>query len=382
MKKLLIVVNVDWFFLSHRKDIALKAQEAGWDVTVVAHDTGKGDVIRNLGLKFINLPIDSTGMNPIHELKTLSFLCSLYRSNKDAIVHHVGLKNILWGSLAARKEKVKGVVNAISGLGSLFVNEQSLLNKALIQVLKFGHRHKNLKVIFQNHDDERLFNDKHVVTPDQKRFIKGSGVDLNDFAFVPMPTEGKIKVIFTGRMIEEKGVLILIEAAEKLRKEFEGSVEFQLVGGLYPNPKALTKEDIESRCDGKYIKWLGFRNDVKNLLAEASVVAFPSYYREGLPKSLIEANAIGRPIITTNSIGCKDTVEDGVNGFLIPIKDSDALTDKLRTLLLDSELRVRMGKSARAIAERNFSLADVIDKHLRIYDELYNAPTYICAFRN
>lgn len=365
------MVNVDWFFLSHRKDIAIKAQEAGWDVTVVAHDTGKGDVIRNLGLKFINLPIDSTGMNPLHELKTLIFLCRLYRSNKDAIVHHVGLKNILWGSLAARKEKVKGVVNAISGLGSLFVNEQSLLNKALIKVLKFGHKHRNLKVIFQNHDDERLFDDKHVVTLDQKRFIKGSGVDLNDFAFVPMPTDGKIKVIFTGRMIEEKGVLILIEAAEKLRKEFEDTVEFELVGGLYPNPKALTKQDIESRCDDKYIKWLGYRNDVKNLLAEASIVAFPSYYREGLPKSLIEANAIGRPIITTNSIGCKDTVENGVNGFLIPIKDSDALADKLRTLLLDSELRIRMGKSARAIAERDFSLADVIDKHLKIYDELY-----------
>lgn len=371
MKKLLMVVNVDWFFLSHRKDIAIKAQEAGWDVTIVAHDTGKGDVIRNLGLKFINLPIDSTGMNPLHELKTLKFLCGLYSKNRDAIVHHVGLKNILWGSLAARKEKVKGVVNAISGLGSLFVNEQSLLNKALIKVLKFSHKHRNLKVIFQNHDDERLFDDKHVVTPDQKRFIKGSGVDLNDFAFVPMPTEGKIKVIFTGRMIEEKGVLILIEAAEKLRKDFEDTVEFQLVGGLYPNPKALTKEDIESRCDGKYITWLGYRTDVKDLLSAASIVAFPSYYREGLPKSLIEANAIGRPIITTDSIGCKDTVEDDVNGFLIPIKDSHALADKLRILLTDSELRIKMGKAARTIAERNFSLSDVVDKHLKIYDELY-----------
>lgn len=367
-----MVVNEDWFFLSHRKEIALKAQEAGWNVTIVAHDTGKGEMIRNLGLKFINLPIDSTGMNPMHELKTLNFLCKLYHKNKDAIVHHVGLKNILWGSLAARKERVKGVVNAVSGMGSLFVNEQSLLNKVLIQVLKLGHRHKNLKVIFQNHEDERLFDDKNIVTSAQKRFIKGSGVDLNDYSFVPMPNSDKIKVIFIGRMIEEKGVLILTEAAEKLRSEFEDSVEFLLVGGLYPNPKALKKEDIEVRCDGNYISWLGYRTDVKDLLIVSSIVAFPSYYREGLPKSLIEANAIGRPIITTNSIGCKDTVEDGVNGFLIPIKDSEALAQKLRILFTNPELRAKMGKEARKIAERFFSLTNVIEKHLKIYNELYN----------
>lgn len=374
-KRLLIVVNVDWFFLSHRKDIALKAQDAGWDVTIVAHDTGKGDVIRNLGLKFIDLPIDSTGMNPVHEFICLNFLCKLYRKNKDAVIHHVGLKNILWGSLAARKEKVRGVVNAVSGLGSLFANERSILNKVLIQVLKYGHRHNNLKVIFQNHDDERLFEDRNVIIPDQKRFIKGSGVDLDDFAFVPIPQEGKIKVIFTGRMIEEKGILVLFEAAEKLRKEFDKKVEFLLVGGLYPNPKALTREDIESRCDGKYISWLGYRNDVKDLLAASSIVAFPSYYREGLPKSLIEANAIGRPIITTNSIGCKDTVADGVNGFIIPIKDSEALAQKLRLLITNRDLMEKMGIAARKIAERDFSLTNVIEKHLKIYDELYSNST-------
>lgn len=366
-----MVVNEDWFFLSHRKDVALKAQEAGWDATVVAHDSGKGETIRGLGLKFIDLPIDSTGMNPVHELRTLRFLCKLYHENQDAIVHHVGLKNILWGSLAARKENVRGVVNAVSGLGSLFANEQSLLNKGLISVLKFGHRHKNLKVIFQNHDDERLFDDRKVVVTEQKKFIKGSGVDLDDYAFVPMPTGGKVKIIFTGRMIEEKGVLILADAAEKLRAEFEDTVEFLLVGGLYPNPKALKKEDIERRCDGKYISWLGYRTDVKELLASSSIVAFPSYYREGLPKSLIEANAIGRPIITTNSIGCKDTVEDGVNGFLIPVKDSEALAQKLRILLVNPELRTEMGKAARKIAERDFSLSNVVDKHLEIYNELF-----------
>lgn len=371
--KLFIVVNEDWFFLSHRKDIAINAKEAGWDVTIVAHDSGKGEEIKKLGLKFIDLPIDSTGMNPMHELKTFRFLCKLYRDNRDAIIHHVGLKNILWGSLAAKKENVKGIVNAVSGLGSLFANEQSLLNKILIKILKFGHNQRNLRVIFQNHEDEKLFDERHVVENYQKKFIKGSGIDLNDFAYVPMPTKEPLKVIFTGRMIEEKGVLILTEAAQKLKSEFEGKIEFILVGGLYPNPKALTKEDIESHCDGKYIKWLGYRTDVKELLASSSIVAFPSYYREGLPKSLIEANAIGRPIITTNSIGCKDTVEDGVNGFLIPIKDSEALASKLRLLIESPSIRNKMSMAARMIAERDFSITDVINKHLDIYNELLAA---------
>lgn len=368
--KLLMVVNEDWFFLSHRKEIAVKAKEVGWDVTIIAHDSGKSRKIKDLGLKFINLPIDSTGMNPIHELKTLRFLCKLYSDNRDAIIHHVGLKNILWGSLAAKKEKVRGVVNAVSGLGSLFANEKSLLNRILIKILKFGHKQKNIRVIFQNHEDEKLFDERHVIGYNQKKFIKGSGVDLNDFEYVPMPTTEPIKVIYTGRMIEEKGVLILTEAARKLKSEFEGKVEFILVGGLYPNPKALSEADIKEQCDGSYIQWLGYRTDIKELLATSSIVAFPSYYREGLPKSLIEANAIGRPIITTSSIGCKDTVEDGVNGFLIPIKDSDALASKLRVLIENPNKRNEMSKAARAIAERDFSLTDVINKHLNIYNEL------------
>ena len=178
---------------------------------------------------------------------------------------------------------------------------------------------------------------------------------------------GKIHVIFTARMVREKGTLILIDAAEELRKEYENKVDFWLCGKLSDNPNALSEEELRSHCDGNYIQWLGLRKDVKELLQQASIVAFPSYYREGVPKSLIEACATGRPIVTTNSIGCKDTVEDGVNGFLIPIKDSHALAEKLRVLIDDPELRQKMGKASRLKAEREFSLDDVIKKHLEVY---------------
>lgn len=369
--KLFIVVNHDWFFLSHRKEIGIAAKNAGWDVTVVSCNTGKFDEIESLGLKTTDLPINATGMNPIEEWKTFSFLWKLYKKEKPDVVHHVGLKTILWGGLAAKLTKVKGVVNAVSGLGVLFSEGKlSLTARGILSVLRFSHRRKGIKVIFQNHEDEALLLNNHVTKKENVVFIKGSGVDLNKFAYVPVPNTSPIKVIFTGRMVKEKGVVVLSEAAEKLRKEFEDKVEFLLCGKLSDNPKAMKQEELEALCDGKYFQWLGHRTDVKELLEQSQIVAFPSYYREGVPKSLIEATAIGRPIVTCNSVGCKDTVEDGKNGFLIPIKDSNALAEKLKILFDDYGLRKRMGEESRKIAVRDFSLDIVIKKHLETYTSL------------
>lgn len=369
--KLFIIVNVDWFFLSHRKDIALAAQKEGWDVTIVTADTGKLKEIEALGLKTINLPMSRSGMNIIQELGTLNFLRKLYKQEMPDVVHHVGMKTILWGTLAAKFAKVKGVVNAVSGLGGFFAEDnKSMLAKIMPKVLKFSHNRKNLLVIFQNNEDRGMYVKKGIIDDRQARFIKGSGVDLKDFDYTPEPTDGKVKIILTARMIVEKGVWLLTEAAEKLRKEYEDKAEFWLVGGIDDHPGAITKEQLDAACDGKYIKWLGYRTDVKELLQQSHIVAFPSYYMEGLPKSLIEACAIGRPIITTQSIGCKDTVDDGVNGFLIAPKAVEPLVEKLRLFIDDAALRQKMGKASREKAEREFSLDVVIEKHLAIYNEL------------
>lgn len=371
MKKLFIIVNVDWFFLSHRKDIALAAQNARWDVTIVTADTGKVKDIEAIGLKTISLPMSRSGMNIKEELGTLRFLYLLYKREKPDVVHHVGMKTILWGTLAAKFAKVNGVVNAVSGLGGFFAEDnKSILAKVMPKVLRNSHHGQNLLVIFQNHEDETMYVKKGIISNNQVRFIKGSGVNLNDFCYTQELTDGKINAILTARMIVEKGVFLLTEAAERLRKDYESKVEFWLVGGLDDHPGAITKEQLDAVCDGKYIKWLGYRTDVKELLQQSHIVAFPSYYMEGLPKSLIEACAIGRPIITTQSIGCKDTVDDGVNGFLIPPKNVDALTDKLKILIDDAELRQKMGKAGRKKAEKEFSLDVVIEKHLSIYNEL------------
>ena len=209
-----------------------------------------------------------------------------------------------------------------------------------------------------------------IIKEEQSRYIKGSGVDLKEFCYTPEPVDGKIRVILTARMIVEKGVFILTEAAEKLRSKYEGKVEFLLVGGIDDHPGAITKEQLDAVCDGMYIQWLGYRTDVKELLQSSHIVAFPSYYMEGLPKSLIEADAIGRPVITCNSVGCKETVIDGYNGYLIPTKNVDALVEKLDLLLSDAALRQEMGRNARKYAEENFSIDVVIERHLSIYQEL------------
>ena len=250
-KKLFIVVNVDWFFLSHRKDVALAAKEAGWDVTIVTADTGKLKDIEALGLKVINLPMSRSGMNIVEELKTLNWLRKLYKREKPAVVHHVGMKTILWGTLAAKFSRVHGVVNAISGLGGFFADDnKGVLARVMPMVLRFSHARKNLLCIFQNDDDWGLYVRHGIIKHEQGRFIKGSGVDLNQFCYTPEPNEGKIKVMLTARMIVEKGVFLLTEAAERLRSKYEGKVQFLLVGGLDDHPGAITKEQLDAVCDG------------------------------------------------------------------------------------------------------------------------------------
>lgn len=369
--KLFIVVNVDWFFLSHRLPVALAAQDAGWDVAIVTADTGKLKDIEAKGLKVINLPMSRSGMNIFQELGTLRFLKILYSREKPDVVHHVGMKTILWGTLAAKFANVKGVVNAISGLGGFFAEDnKGLLSKVMPKVLKYSHNRKNLLCIFQNDDDWGLYVKNGIIKYEQGRFIKGSGVSLNEFCYTPEPADGKIRVILTARMIVEKGIFLLTEAAERLRKKYEDKVEFLLVGGLDDHPGAITKEQLDAVCDGNYIQWLGYRTDVCDLLKSCHIVAFPSYYMEGLPKSLIEADAIGRPVITSNSVGCKETVIDGETGFLIKPKDVDALTEKLDLLLSNSDLRQQMGKKAREYAEKYFDIEVVKQRHLDIYNEL------------
>jgi len=245
-----------------------------------------------------------------------------------------------------------------------------ILKIVIIHFIKFIHCRKNVVVIFQNDEDKKIFVDNKIISKDQAYKIMGSGVDLSVYQYTSEPDDDIVRILFTARMLRDKGVMELVDAANLLKAKYHNKICFLLCGDVDNNPRSLTRTDLENITDGEYIKWLGYRNDILELLMGSHIFAFPSYYREGLPKSLIEACAIGRPIITTNSIGCKDCVIDNYNGFLIPTKNSRVLADKLAVLIDNRPLRVSMGKNSRVLAERYFSVATVIEKHIEIYDKL------------
>ncbi|MCH5214192.1 MAG: glycosyltransferase family 4 protein [Muribaculaceae bacterium] len=372
-KRLLIVVNEDAFFLSHRKEIGIAANRDGWKVAVVGKNTGKSDEIKKLGIEFIEMPVNPTGKKLHQEIKTLKFLLRLYGRERDAIVHHVGLKNMVWGGVAARVKGVAGVVNAVSGLGILFSDyNPSKLRKLLIPVLKWGMKRGNVTVIFQNHEDESLFQALGITSKVTTHYIKGSGVDLDQYEGKARSKGDRLRVIFSGRMVKDKGVLDFIKAAELLREKYEGKVEFVMCGALSSNPYAVKKEELERLCDGDYIRWIGFREDMPQQFEDADIMCFPSYYREGVPKAVIDASAAGLPIVTCDSIGCRDTVANGVNGFLVKPQSPEEVAAKLDILLGDADLRARMGAASRKMAEKDYDVKQVVRKHLDIYSDTIN----------
>jgi glycosyltransferase involved in cell wall biosynthesis len=369
-KKLFIVVNVDWFFLSHRLPIAIAAKKAGFDVTIVSSDSGRSSEIERYGLKFINAPFTRSGTNILQELSLISFLRKLYSQHKPDIVHHVTLKPSIYGSIAAGQTGIKNVINAISGLGYNFTSNRKGLKQHLLNLLlKRGFKSDSLQFIFQNDDDVNLFKKSGLVKKsEQIHIIKGSGVDLNAFRFSTEPNEDKLKILLPARILYDKGVVEFIKAAQTLKDRFANKISFNLAGDIdVHNPAGITREDLNTLLDPPYINWMGHQTDMAQVLTDHHIVVLPSY-REGFPKSLIEACAIGRAVITTDAPGCKECVVEGYNGFKVPIKDYLLLAESIEKLVVDEELRITMGKNSRKFAEENFSIESVIQKTLSIYD--------------
>jgi glycosyltransferase involved in cell wall biosynthesis len=370
VKKLFIVVNVDWFFLSHRLPIALEALKRGYDVTICAIDTGKKKEIESYGLKFKPLPTSRSGTNAITELKVLLFLLNWYRREKPDIVHHVAMKPVTYGSIAAKCIGVKRVVNALSGLGFLFINadKNKIIHSLLSRFFKFGFNNPNLRFILQNQDDLGMIKDLKILKDNQVFLIKGSGVSLSSFKYIIEPDTTSLKIVLPARMLWDKGIREFIQAARILKSSYGNKIIFILAGPVDTENKATITESqlLDWNTEG-IVSWIGFQTNMIQVLNEAHIVVLPSY-REGLPKSLIEACAIGRPIVTTDVPGCREVVVNGVNGFLVPDKNEEALAKAIEKLILDKALRIKMGKEGRIIAEQSFSLESVIEQTFAIYE--------------
>ncbi len=371
--KILIVVNVDWFFLSHRLPIALEAQQQGYRVHIATFLTDKMEELQGHGLVVHPLKAmdrNSTSLGKV--LRTMLDLWQIFRVVRPSVVHLVTTKPVLLGGLVARMARVPSVVVAVAGLGFVFMDRgaKALMRRWVVGALyRIVLGHRNLKVVFQNtHDRATLSNLAYL--PDSKvEMIRGSGVDLVQYSHTPLP-QGIPVVLFAARLLSDKGVREFVEAARLLRQRGV-SARFCLVGKVDPfNPNSLTDSELNLwACEGVVELW-GHRSDMPQVLAAAHIVTLPSYYGEGLPKVLLEAAACGRAVVTTDHPGCRDAVEPGISGMLVPIRDAAALANALEDLIIDPERCQAMGNAGRSLAERAFDVRQVAVAHINIYREL------------
>lgn len=367
-QKLFIVVNVDSFFLSHRLPIALAAQKKGYAVTILSKDTGCRNEIQSYGLRFIDIPFKRSSTQFHTEMKCIYSLYKVYKKEKPDIIHHVTIKACILGSMAASLCGIKKVINAISGFGYNFTEGRDGIKQKFIRnLMKFTFNKNSYHYIFQNPDDIKDFSQLSNVSKTNIHLIKGSGINLDIFRFRKEIPDDKVSFVFLARMLYDKGVVEFIEAAKKIKERIGNKAEFILAGDCdTENLAGISEKKLTQLLDDPYIRWIGFQKDVYRVLERSDVVVLPSY-REGLPKTLIEACAMGRPIITTDTNGCRECVIDGINGYLVPVKDKDTLADKMEILINDPEKRKVMGIHSRRLAEKEFSIESVIQNHLFIY---------------
>jgi glycosyltransferase involved in cell wall biosynthesis len=371
-KKILFVVNTPEFFLSHRLPIALAAREAGYEVHVATADGDAVREIRRLGLVHDTVAIARSGQNPLAELGSIISLYRLFRALKPDLMHLITIKPVLYGGIAARLAGISAVVAAVSGLGTVFVAQSAAarVRRMLVSGLyRLAFSQRRLAVIFQNPDDRDGLLAIGALSKDQVRMIRGSGVNLADYSFVPEP-EGTPVVVMAARLLRDKGVYEFVEAARQLKSRGV-EVVMRLIGAPDPgNPNSVEQAELDGWSAEGVVELLGYRSDIAGQYAAANIVCLPSYYGEGLPKTLVEAAACGRAVITTNHPGCRDAIEPDVTGVLVPVKSTPALADALQALIEAPEWRLRMGKAGRELAEQAFSIDRIVEQHLAIYEEL------------
>lgn len=374
-RKVLFVVNADWFFLSHRLPIAQEALREGYEVHIATPLTDKLTALQSHGLVVHPLSMDRSSSGILAAGKTIWQIFRVFKLVKPDVVHLVTIKPVLLGGIAARLASVPAVVVAVSGLGFVFVAKgvKAAVRRWLVGCmygLALGHR--NLRVVFQNADDHAILV-RLAHLPDRKVvIIRGSGVDLAQYRVMPMPI-GVPVIVLAARLLAEKGVREFVQSAQILRQrnQVESRARFVLVGEPdLANPGSLRPEELAQWAEDGVVELWGHRTDMPQVMAAAHVVVLPSYYGEGLPKVLIEAAACGRAVVTTDQPGCRDAIDPDVTGFLVPPRDAVSLANAIEELLINPVRCATMGQAGRELAESSFDVRQVVAAHLQIYQEL------------
>jgi glycosyltransferase involved in cell wall biosynthesis len=371
--KLLYLVTEESYFCSHRLQLACAALRQGFEVVVVTHLDKKSKKLTELGFKVIPVAFSRKGGNLFREISLIIKLIKIYRQEKPDIVQHIALQPIIYGSIAAFLAGRRKVVNTLAGLGFVFISPTKkayLLRAIFKKIFRWFFNLSHYRVIVQNPDDLQLLLNLGVRQKNIK-LIYGSGVDLQKFVVTPEPATIPTFTLVS-RMLWHKGIYEFVEAARYLQ-ELNIKFSANLVGDVdYGNPAAIPPAEVQNWHAKKEINWLGQQDDIVKIWQQSHIAVLPSY-REGLPKALLEAAACGKPIITTDVPGCREVVQHGRNGYLVPAKDSKALATAMQKLLVNPELRNKMGQESRKMAAEKFSLEYVIRETLAVYTQLVGA---------
>lgn len=365
--KLMIALNTAWNLVNFRAGLIRALVAAGYEVVAVAPDDEYSPKLAALGCRFVPLPMDNKGVNPGRDLLLLFRFVQVLRHERPDVYLGYTVKPNIYGSIAAHLLRIP-VINNVAGLGTAFV-KQNWLTK-VVRALYMISLSRSAKVFFQNDEDRDMFITEGLVREELTGRLPGSGVDLERFSAVPLPSsidgaQDKIRFLLIARMLREKGVAEYVEAARGLKNKFPNA-KFCLLGFLdVQNPSAISREQMAEWVAEGVVNYLGSSDDVRKEIGVSDCVVLPSYYREGTPRSLLEAAAMGRPIITTDTIGCRDVVDDGLTGYLCDPRDAEDLAGKMvRFLEMSGDERVVMGLAGRAKIEQEFDERIVIDRYL------------------
>ena len=367
--RIAFVVNRDRFFLSHFLERALSARDAGHDVVVLAPDTGSGRAIEAAGLRFVPVGMTRHGVSMAHLWAEVRSMRALYRQIRPDIVHHFGLRPIVVGTLAARFGAGPKIVNAPVGMGFAFASSSwkaRLIRYPLLALLRIALNPRGSRVVFENAEDRAEMMRLGAVRGADAVVIRGAGVDVERFVPTPEP-QGRATVLFAARLIREKGVGVFVDAARLARAKGRDA-RFVIVGEVdRSSSTAVPESELQAWVDEGVVEWWGYRDDMPAVLAAASIFCLPTWYREGMPKVVLEAMACARAVVVTDTVGCREAVEHGISGLLVPPKDAVALADAIGSLLDDPLLRRRLAEGGRRRAVAEFSSERVIRETLALY---------------
>lgn len=372
MAKIAITANTSWYLFNFRKNTILSLISAGHEVFALAPSDAYSSKLEDLGCFFIDIPIDQGGTNPIRDLQTLRAFYLTYKNNSVDCVLNFTPKNNIYSTFAA---SVLGIsaINNIAGLGVLFIKE-SWPSKIARLLYKLSQRRAS-KVFFQNEEDRGLFLKGGYADASITDRLPGSGVDLSRFTFSPSCDDGVVRFLLIARMLYDKGIGHYVEAARELKAQYGRSVEFRLLGFLdVDNPSAVSKDEMQSWVDEGIIDYLGTSDKVEEEIAQVDCMVLPSYYREGVPKSLLESGAMGKPIVTTDNVGCRETVDNGINGYLCEPRSTSSLVYALDKIInMSHQDRLKMGRASRDKMAKEFDEQIVINKYLDAIEECLSA---------